>query len=371
MAFLKRVLKFIFSQEFIVGIWTLLKVDFNNQVLFLVYSKSDLQYIKNIIDILENDTINYKVIFFDKDEDLLKKSSKYFYLHPYFSSFLRTKLMVTTSVGLKKESFPFVKKLSHLPHSIVSLHMIYNEKAFNGFDYIFCSGEHHEKEIEEINRLYGCSIKALRSGYTKLDLLYQLSKDKSVIKNDKKVILLAPSWGKDNILEFLGDGLIDMILSKGYILIVRPHPMFFIEKQHLINKIKERSDNKNLFLENSLDSNDSFFKADVMISDYSGVAFEFAFLREKPVLFIDVAKKVLNPNYEKVKHIPVEIKLRDKIGLLSEPKIENVNDALETIIKNRESYKKSIIKTREDLLFNYLNSSKTAVDQIKKIVKDL
>jgi YidC/Oxa1 family membrane protein insertase len=108
-----------------------------------------------------------------------------------------------------------------------------------------------------------------------------------------------------------------------------------------------------------------------MISDYSGVAFEFAFLREKPVLFIDVAKKVLNPNYEKVKHIPVEIKLRDKIGLLSEPKIENVNDALETIIKNMESYKKSIIKTRKDLLFNYLNSSKTVVDQIKKIVKDL
>ena len=125
---------------------------------------------------------------------------------------------------------------------------------------------------------------------------HQKSKMKVIDKNEKKTILLAPSWGTDNILESIGESLIDAIILKDYILIIRPHPIFFIEKKDIIKKLREKCDNINIFLENSTDDDSSFFKADIMISDYSGVAFEFAFLREKPILFIDVPKKVLNIN---------------------------------------------------------------------------
>lgn len=323
---------------------------------------------QKLISFLDKTDINYKVLCFDKDMVVGKAC---IYIHPYFSRLIKADLAITTSVGLKHKNYPFIKKLSHLPHSIVSLHMIYPEKSFNEFDYIFCSGVHHLREVQEINRLYNTNIKALQSGYTKLDLLYKVLKTKHLPANDKKVILLAPSWGEGNILQSLGLSLIGTIIAKGYTLIIRPHPMFFTQKQELIQKLKERCDNKTLFLENPTDSNDSFFKADVMISDYSGVAFEFAFLRESPILFVDVAKKVLNEKYRDIKTDPVEIALREDLGVISKPQIEDIINALEDIIENHNKYREKIISTRKELLFNYLNASNTISNQIKNIIKEL
>ena len=45
----------------------------------------------------------------------------------------------------------------------------------------------------------------------------------------------------------------------------------------------------------------SFDKADLMISDWSGVAFEFAFGLEKPVIFIDLPKKINNSDFNYIK----------------------------------------------------------------------
>ena len=49
---------------------------------------------------------------------------------------------------------------------------------------------------------------------------------------------------------------------------------------------------------------DSFHNSDFMISDWSGVALEYAFGLLKPVLFVDVPKKVQNDEYERISEIP-------------------------------------------------------------------
>ena len=53
-----------------------------------------------------------------------------------------------------------------------------------------------------------------------------------------------------------------------------------------------------------------------MISDWSGSAYEFAFGTLKPVIFVDVPKKVNNPEYIKFKNKPIEIELSCKKSLL-------------------------------------------------------
>ncbi len=50
-------------------------------------------------------------------------------------------------------------------------------------------------------------------------------------------------------------------------------------------------------LETNIATNDSFCAADLMISDWSGAALEFAFATERPGLFVDVPRKVNNPDY--------------------------------------------------------------------------
>ena len=51
-----------------------------------------------------------------------------------------------------------------------------------------------------------------------------------------------------------------------------------------------------------------------MICDWSGAALDYAFGLRKPVLFIDVPRKVNNPNYESINITPFEVSIREEIG---------------------------------------------------------
>ena len=51
-----------------------------------------------------------------------------------------------------------------------------------------------------------------------------------------------------------------------------------------------------------------------MITDWSGIAFEYAFALLKPILFIDVPPKVRNPDYHEVSSPPLEVALRAEFG---------------------------------------------------------
>ena len=63
----------------------------------------------------------------------------------------------------------------------------------------------------------------------------------------------------------------------------------------IINNINSKFKNSNRFLlDTEYNSLKSFYKSDIMISDWSGSALEFSFGLCKPVLFIDTPKKILN-----------------------------------------------------------------------------
>jgi hypothetical protein len=64
---------------------------------------------------------------------------------------------------------------------------------------------------------------------------------------------------------------------------------------------------------------DEFFNADVLITDWSGSGLSFSYSRERPVLFIDIPRKVLNPEYERFANLPLEVTIRDKIGAVLSP----------------------------------------------------
>ena len=86
-----------------------------------------------------------------------------------------------------------------------------------------------------------------------------------------------------------------------------------------------------------------------MISDWSGVAIEFALAFEKPVLFIDTPPKCKNSEYKKLNLIPIEISIRNKIG---------------KILKTEE-YKKAPIILKE-----LINLNKSNFFKYKKILSE-
>jgi hypothetical protein len=80
----------------------------------------------------------------------------------------------------------------------------------------------------------------------------------------------------------------------------------------LVNLWRRFGADRRFVMEEDMASSDSFFESDVMISDWSGVALEYAFCTERPVLFVDVPRKVNNPEYEQIAREPIEIGIREK-----------------------------------------------------------
>ena len=113
----------------------------------------------------------------------------------------------------------------------------------------------------------------------------------------------------------------DHIKLLGHNIILRPHPITIRESINIINKIIFRyKDYSNFIYEPSTDNNQVLFKSDVLISDWSGVAYEFAFGLKKPVLFIDTPRKIKNIEYDKIGIDSFEFYARELVGEFFDPK---------------------------------------------------
>ncbi len=224
--------------------------------------------------------------------------------------------------GIKRSRYPVHYLYVH--HSIVSTHMIYRPGAFDHFDTVFCVGPHHVAEIRETEALSGLPAKSLvEHGYGRLDaILAAGTKDgpRTTARGEGANVLIAPSWGTDSLLEVCGEGLVELLLQAGHRVTVRPHPMTRRHTPMVLDSLYRRFAGRPGFAhEEDMASQDSLHASDLMISDWSGAALEYAFGLERPVLFVDVPRKVNNPEYERLGSPPIEARIREEIGAILDP----------------------------------------------------
>ena len=107
-----------------------------------------------------------------------------------------------------------------------------------------------------------------------------------------------------------------------------------------------------------------------MISDWSGAAIEYAFGLEKPVIFIDVPKKVNNPNYEEIPHIPIEVMLRSEIGEVVHPdSLSEIPHAVERLCRTPDLMKTNIQELRNKWVYNVGNAAAVTAGHIVQSVE--
>lgn len=294
----------------------------------------------------------------------------FYTLSLWWLQFIKFRVLITASTNIalkKKGKRPMIV---HMPHSLVSFNMAYPAGAFDGYNMIFACGEHHMHEIARLNQRESRRlIQAVPVGYGKSDLLVE-KRSAIIRKGDQKHILIAPSWGVDNIIERLGEKLIELLLNQNYYVTLRPHPAFYsLKVSHDLSKIGALfAQNPNFTIENPYKESMAIYKADVMISDYSGVAMEFAFLRMAPVLFINVGLKVFNPSWEEWGYCPLEIGIREKIGVVAEPELQDIERALDKIFDQSKQFEKIIYKEREKYCYNFGKCAEQATEVINEIL---
>jgi hypothetical protein len=209
-------------------------------------------------------------------------------------------------------------KTVYVFHSLNSTHTAYRTGAFDNYDQFFCTGPHH---VEELSRLRSGTLPELSEvGYPKLDQIRAEHEEwlsGGRVEND--VVLLAPSWGQENLLEAHGTEIIASLLGEGLRVIVRPHPQFFHslypEGAGVIENLqREFGRQDSVEFELNINTQDSFHRSALMISDWSGAAYEYALGTLRPVLFVDTPQKIFNPDWEKVGLPSFERAMREKVG---------------------------------------------------------
>ena len=281
-------------------------------------------------------------------------------------------VMTTPDLGKYQIKRSYVKKdveYVYMTHGVSSVHMCLRQGAFDNYDTIFTVGPFQIDEHRKTEEIYHLNPKRLvETGYLLFDsLIKQYESDKARI--EKKVggsarILIAPSYQPGNILESCIDELIEQCCARGRQVVVRPHPRFISHQpakmKALLERYKNRSEDELVF-EMDFKSNSSIYESDIVISDWSSIAYEFSFTTKKPCILINTPMKVINPEWQKLGIEPADIWMRNAVGMSFDmDRIAGVNAAVADMLENSDKFATKIQDLMNKSLFNVGHSGEVA-----------
>lgn len=258
----------------------------------------------------------------------------------------------------------------YTPHDPMSVHMSFREGAMDHFDTVFCVGPQQISEIRKTEEVYGLPKKTLvPCGYALLDDLIREQADRKAGPQDGLTrILIAPSWNEDNILDSCVDGLLEQLLRADRKITVRPHPEYVKRYGPRMEALERRWADRTgdgLVFETDFSSHRSMDEADVLITDWSGIAYEYSYSTGRPTLFINTKVKAPNPNWEKIGITPLEISLRDQIGRsLNKDQLDQVNGIMDEMAAEKDAWKQRIAEVRERNIFHPGEAGRIAAEYI-------
>ena len=343
------------------------------------YSENSIyfQFYKGTIDyIINNSNIKILYITSDKNDPVFEYDNdriNVFYIKrfiPLVFPLIGTKALVLTMADLNRYHIKkSTKNVNHIYmfHSAVSSHVQYNQGAFNHYDTIFCVGPHHVNEIRKTEEIYKLNKKNLvKVGYSWLEELDILYKEKIKKTKTADKILIAPSWGKGNILDSCINQILDNILHLKLKIIVRPHPEYIKRNFDKLVSLKSKYKNfKNLIFELKSDSFENIIDSSLLITDWSGIAIEFELGMGKPVIYINTPKKIHNDQHGLLKIQSIEDELRIISGLTLEiDDCSRIDEFIQKEIQYKKSINRELKNFRDKYIFNWGSSSKAAAKYI-------
>ena len=275
------------------------KYEAAKKIPYVIFS-DDKRYWKNFEPICrELDQRGVDVIYMTASPDDPVLDNPYEHIHGEFIgegnkafsklNFLSAGIVLSTTPGLdvyqwkRSKNVDYYVHIAHAPNDIT----LYRMFGIDYYDAILLSGDYQIDQVRKLEALRDLPAKELlKVGLPYMDDMARRLADDTVEKSETKTVLLAPSWGSSAIFARFGSKIISELLKTDYNIIVRPHPQSAKSEKEMLDKLMaEFPDSERLQWNYDADNYEVLKKSDILISDFSGVLFEFSLIYDKPVIY--------------------------------------------------------------------------------------
>ena len=198
---------------------------------------------------------------------------------------IQATVLLTTTPQLDVMTFRRSKRVRHyvaLQHGLGESRFV-RPYSYDYFDTVMCCGEILKTNIRRMETLRGARTKDLLE--TGLPHYEELLRRAQAVPapSVKTVVLIAPSWGPLSMFEAFGTDFAAEV-ARTFQVIVRPHPQMKLSQPELYAKILAL---EGVEVSTERTPSAAMARAHIVLSDISGIAHEFAFIHERPVVVID------------------------------------------------------------------------------------
>lgn len=310
---------------------------------YVIYSEGKQYFntFKPVADEFEKRQIELNYYTSAKDDPVFEQN--YQFVKPEFigegnSAFARLNMLsagfvLMTTPGLQVYQLKRSKNVKHYSHV---LHMpndatTYRLFGLDFFDSVLLTGDYQKKDIRWLEEQRGINKKDLVTvGCSYLDVLASKISGIEEEKDHPFTVLVSPSWGDIGVLKKYGEKLLDPLVKTGWRIIVRPHPQSKKSEADMLERLENRyKDKKNLEWDYNRDNIFSMKKADIMISDFSGIIFDYTFLCDKPVMYVNTNMDLRPYDAYDLPHELWQFEILKKMGIkLDESQFDNIEKVI-------------------------------------------
>ena len=298
-------------------------------------------------------------------------------LRTWFFQTLKADVMVLTMLDLN--NFQLKRSLHpvhyvYVFHSMGSTHMVDHENSYDHYESLLCTGPHHVAEIRRREELKGLPPKHLFAyGYPRLERLIEVAAaHPREHPSAPTTVLLAPTWGEQSTLHVCGEPLLAALLGAGLRVILRPHYQTARLAPRLVQRLVAKFGKHPQFRHvDRMEESASLLESDVLISDWSAMAIEYALGFGKPVLFVDVPPRVRNPKYSELGLEPMEMRIRRELGtVLPLDRLVDAPRYVAALLRGGAEFRARCAALREAWTFNFGRCVEAGAREIARIAAE-
>lgn len=253
----------------------------------------------------------------------------------------------------------------HIYHDVVE-GLGYRMFGTDFYDAILLTGSHQEYYLRKLEELRHLPQKEMVvTGSTYMDALKEKADSIEKKTSDTKLILLAPSWGPSSILNRFGEKIIDALINTGYKIAIRPHPQTAYSDPQMLKELQEKyPDSEKLSWNADNDNFDILSKSDVLITDFSGIIFDYCLVFDKPLIYADTSLDLAPYDAAWIDEPLWRFEVLPDLGIkLEEKDFDKMKDIIDNLFTN-DKYAQGRREVKETVWHNIGEAASKTVDYL-------